>query len=92
MIKTVKNKALRKYIFDGDKSKINPKHLTRINQVVSVLHSAKSINSIALPGMNLHSLKGELENYWSVSITGNYRLTFKFENGDIFELDYIDYH
>lgn len=92
MIKTVKNKALRKYIFDWDKSKINPKHLGRINQVISVLHSAKNIKSIALPGMNLHSLKGELEDYWSVSITGNYRLTFKFENGDIFELDYIDYH
>lgn len=43
-------------------------------------------------GWNLHSLKGELKNHWSVKVNGNYRITFRFENGSVFDVDYLDYH
>ena len=44
------------------------------------------------PGSDLHKLSGEYENFWAVSVSGNWRLVFKFEDGDAFDVDYLDYH
>lgn len=60
--------------------------------MLAALDTAKTIKDMNIPGFKLHSLKGSLENIWSISVSGNWRLTFKFENGNIYLLNYEDYH
>lgn len=57
------------------------------------IDTAEAIGDLdVLPGWRLHPLKGELAGIWSLTVTGNWRLTFRFEDGDAFELDLVDYH
>lgn len=60
--------------------------------MLAALDTAKTIKDMNIPGFKLHRLKGSLENIWSISVSGNWRLTFKFENGNIYLLNYEDYH
>lgn len=60
--------------------------------MLAALDTAKIIKDMNIPGFKLHSLKGSLENIWSISVSGNWRLTFKFENVNIYLLNYEDYH
>jgi proteic killer suppression protein len=64
--------------------------------VVSVppqlLHGAEKVEDLNYPGAGLHPLKGDLKGYWSVMVTGNYRIIFRFENGNAHLVDYLDYH
>lgn len=57
-----------------------------------MLHAAKTVSDLNFPGSNLHRLKGELKEYWSITVSGNWRAIFKFDNGDVYDLDYVDYH
>jgi proteic killer suppression protein len=59
---------------------------------LAALQSAKSIGDMDIPGYRLHALKGERKHCWSITANGNWRLTFQFEAGDIFILNYEDYH
>lgn len=56
------------------------------------LDEAQSLEQLDIVGWNLHPLKGALKNHWSVKVNGNYRITFRFEHGQVFDIDYIDYH
>lgn len=76
----------------GSISKIQPKHEKRLKLILALLNSAREIRDIDFPGSCLHPLKGNLQDHWSVTVNGNWRITFKFENGDAYILDYIDYH
>lgn len=60
--------------------------------MLAALDTAQTIEDMNIPGFKLHSLKESLENIWSISVSGNWRLTFKFENGNIYLLNYEDYH
>lgn len=53
---------------------------------------AVKVDDLRLPGLHLHALTGDLHGYWSVRVSGNWRLVFRFEEGDVFELDLVDYH
>lgn len=57
-----------------------------------MLDAAKTIQFLDLPGYRLHELKGDLANTWSITVSGNWRLTFIFENGDVYILNLEDYH
>lgn len=59
---------------------------------LAAIDTATCIDDIDLPGYRLHPLKGEREGIWSVTVSGNWRITFKFNNGDAFILNYEDYH
>jgi proteic killer suppression protein len=50
------------------------------------------ISDMNYPGSDLHPLKGNLKNFFSVSVSGNWRVIFRFENGEVFDVDYLDYH
>jgi toxin HigB-1 len=56
------------------------------------LDASEIVDDMQYPGSDLHPLSGKLKDHWAVAGTGNYRLTFKFENGDAFIVDYQDYH
>jgi proteic killer suppression protein len=70
-----------------------PGQIEKLRRILSVLNTAKSLDHVrTIPGYRLHPLSGRLEGFWSVWVTGNYRVLFRFENGDAFNVDYVDYH
>lgn len=94
MIKTFKNKALKKLWFDGDSSKISPAHLERIEHVLTIIDALEEVPEDLQFHRNLrpHEHKGSSKGIWSLDISGNYRITFKFENKNAYDVDYIDPH
>jgi len=92
MIKTFKNKGLKKFFETGSVSGINPDHEDRLNRMLAYLDRAKYAEDMNLPGYRLHKLKGEMKDLWSVTVNGNWRMTYKFEKGNAYILDYQDYH
>ena len=92
MIKGFKHKGLQLYFETGKVTCIQPKHKVRLKTLLTALNTAYTIDDMDLPGGNLHPLKGELKGIWSISVNGNWRMTFKFENGDAYVVNYEDYH
>ena len=92
MIKKFKHKGLRKLFESGEASGIQPQHTTRLRQILALLETAESIGDMDLPGLNLHELKGQRKGTYAVNVSGNWRVTFKIVNGDIFDVNYEDYH
>ena len=92
MIQSIHHKGLRVFFEKGDSSKIQQTHHKRLNMILTILHGASDLNDLNYPGSNLHPLKGKLKDFWSISVSGNWRLIFKFADGDVYDLDYVDYH
>lgn len=92
MIVTFKHKGLRLFFETGKAFKIKQDHIRRLRFLLKKLDSAAVIKDMAFSGSDLHFLKGDRESFWSVSINGNWRLIFRFEKGDAYEVDYKDYH
>ncbi|MBS9783169.1 MAG: type II toxin-antitoxin system RelE/ParE family toxin [Pasteurella sp.] len=67
-------------------------HKNKLNRILTVLENATDIQEINLPSYDLHKLSGSLQEHWSVKVNGNWRVTFKFENGDAEIVNYQDYH
>ncbi len=67
-------------------------HANRLRLMLAALDTAQSAEDMNIPGYRLHALKGKLNGRWSVSVSGNWRLTYEFRDGNVFLLDYEDYH
>ncbi len=91
VIRSFRHRGLRRF-WEGDPSRTNPALRERLENVLAVLDAAGTAQDVDLPGYRLHSLKGELRGFWSVTISGNWRVTFRIENGDVFDVDLTDYH
>lgn len=76
----------------GDTSRIGPDLLDRVALALADLDEARMPSDVDLPGYRLHLLKGDLKGYWSISISGNWRVTFRLEEGDVYDVDLTDYH
>lgn len=92
MVKSFRHKGIEKFFHTKSKSGIQPHHAKRLTLQLGVLNAMLTIDEMNLPGWHLHPLHGELENHWAVSVSGNWRLTFKFEERNVYLLDYQDYH
>jgi len=92
MIKKFKHKGLSKPFEFGVDSGIQPQHVTRLRQILALLETADSIGDMDLPGLNLHELKGRRRGTYAVKVSGNWRVTFKFVDGDVLDVNYEDYH
>ena len=92
MISSIKHKGLREFYESGSTRRIQSKHAARLRLMLSALDTSQSIDDMDLPGYRLHSLKGKMKDRWSVSVSGNWRLTFEFRDGNVYLLDYEDYH
>ncbi len=92
MIYNFKHKGLKILFERGSISGIQPKHKTRLRRILALLATSSTVKDMDLSGLNLHELKGKKRGTWSVQVSGNWRVTFKFKNGDIFDVDYQDYH
>jgi len=92
MIKSFKHKGLKLFFEKGVCSGIQAKHQSKLRLQLAALHTAKCIDDMDLPGYKLHQLKGKRKNCWSISVSGNWRITFIFEDGDAYIVNYEDYH
>lgn len=92
MIRTFKHKGIKGFFETGSKAGIQSAHAKRLRLQLAKLDSAKDQNDMALPTWGLHQLRGKMAGFWSVSVSGNWRLIFKFEGGDAVLVDYLDYH
>jgi proteic killer suppression protein len=81
-----------KRLWDGDPSRISAVLRNRVENVLSVLEAAAVATDLDLPGYRLHALKGALKGLWSVTVSGNWRITYRIENGNVFDVDLTDYH
>ena len=92
-IKSFSHKGLREF-FEADSPRgIRADHAKRLRRALTALDTAATIENMkAIPGWRLHQLTGDLRGFWSISITGNWRLIFRFVAGDAFDLDLVDYH
>lgn len=92
MIVSFKHKGLEKYYFSGNSKGIQQKHKKRLRLMLGVLDTAIVVDDLDLPGFRLHKLSGQRKDIWSITVNGNWRLTFRFENGNVHILNYEDYH
>ncbi|MBX2955521.1 MAG: type II toxin-antitoxin system RelE/ParE family toxin [Cyclobacteriaceae bacterium] len=93
MVKTIVHKGLKELFEKGNSRRLPQERIKKLRQMLAVLHSATAVRDFNLPGARLHQLKEPpLRGYWSLDVTGNYRLVFRFENGDVYDLDFIDTH
>jgi len=92
MIRTFKDARLKRYFGTGKPTSIPAEMATRIQTRLNVLNRAKELRDLNLPGFGFHPLKGNRKGEYALKVTGNYRLTFRFENGDVLDLNLEDYH
>lgn len=92
MIRGFRHKGLAKFFETGSKSGIQAQHAARLRLILGRLGAATSPNDMALPGLDLHPLKGNQRSRWAVSVSGNWRITFGFVGKDADAVDYEDYH
>jgi proteic killer suppression protein len=92
VIKSFRHKGIEDFFLTESKAGIQPRHAQKLKIQLFVLNNAKSAKDMNAPGWNLHSLRGNLSGHWSVTVNGNWRLTFAFEGEDAILVDYQDYH
>ena len=92
MIRSIRHKGLRKFYDSGSKAGIQASHANKLRMQLAALDTAQNIDDMDIPGFRLHELSGSLRNRWSITVNGNWRLTFEFRDGDAYLLDYEDYH
>jgi proteic killer suppression protein len=92
MIKSFSHKGLEKFFYDGIKKGIQAKHAKRIALILDYLDAAEFIEDMNFPGLDLHPLKGKKRDYWAVKVSGNWRIVFRFDDANAYDVGYLDYH
>jgi proteic killer suppression protein len=92
MIKSFKHKGLEQFFMSGSKKGIQPGHSKKLARILDRLDASINVKDMNLPGYKLHRLSGIEKDVWSVWVNGNWRVTFFFEDGDAYVVDYRDYH
>lgn len=92
MIKSFKHKGLRLFFETGSTKGIQAKHSVKLRLQLGALDTAIEIDDLDIPGYQLHPLKGSRKGTWAISVSGNWRLTFEFTDGNVYILNYEDYH
>jgi proteic killer suppression protein len=92
MIEGIRHKGLKLLWEKDNPSKIPAAQIDKIKLILTLLDNAVDVEDTNFPGSGLHLLKGDLAGFWSVKVNGNYRIIFRFEQENAFDVDYIDYH
>jgi proteic killer suppression protein len=92
MIKTINSKPLRLFYQKDDGSKLPASQLGKIGLILGLLDAATRPEDMDFPGSALHKLSGDYKDFWSVKVNANYRIIFRFENDNAYDIDYLDYH
>lgn len=92
MIRSFRDKGLKRLFETGERRGVAPELANRLRRQLDVLNRARSTADMNLPGYHLHRLKGDRAGTWSVTVSGNWRITFRFEATDALDVDLEDYH
>lgn len=92
VIKNFKHKGLERFFYAGSKKGIQPDQAQKLADILDRLNAAAIINDMDYPGSLLHPLKGNRKGHWAVKVSGRWRVTFQFINGDAYAVNYMDYH
>ncbi|MDY7092471.1 MAG: type II toxin-antitoxin system RelE/ParE family toxin [Acidobacteriota bacterium] len=92
MIRSFRHKGLKRLYQQDDARGISSDILMKVRTVLAYLDEAHAPEDMGLPGFRLHPLKGKLQGFWSVSVSGNWRIIFRFEGGDASDVELLDYH
>lgn len=92
MIISFTSKSLKRLFEKGDASKVHPTHFKKLRRILARLNAATKLKDMNYPGSDLHQLSDNLEGHHAVKVSGNWRVTFRFDNGDILDVNYTDYH
>ena len=92
MIKSFKHKGLQKFFETGSAAGIQPAHKQKLRMRLAALDTATVLVDVDLPGFRLHPLKGKMQGLWAIDVSKNWRITFDFQDGDVYVVNYEDYH
>jgi proteic killer suppression protein len=92
VIASFKHRGLKRLYEYDDHRGVAPAHVAKIKRILARLDEATNVRDMALPGFGLHPLKGRLKGLWAVRVSGNWRIVFRFENGNAYDVDLVDYH
>jgi proteic killer suppression protein len=92
MIRSIRHKGLRRLHQDDDPRDVIAEHVVKLRDILARLDAARTVADMDLPGFRLHPLKGTLKGFWAVTVRANWRVIFRFDEGDALDVDYVDYH
>jgi proteic killer suppression protein len=92
MIVGFRHRGLRLLFEKGDRRRVLSEHVDKIERILARPDEATEPRNMDLPGFRLHLLKGSLAGYWSVSVSGNWRIIFRFDGANVCDVDLVDYH
>ena len=92
MNKSFQHRGLQALYEKGETRRLPPQHIPKLRDILATLNHSRSPADMGLPGFKLHPLKGNLRGYYAVSVSGNWRMTFRFEDGHAVDINYTDYH
>jgi len=92
MIRSFRNKGLKLLFEKADRRKVKSEYADKIERILARLEEASAVGNMDLPGFKLHPLKGDRAGFWSIAVSGNWRIVFRFEGGHASDVDLIDYH
>jgi toxin HigB-1 len=91
MIRSIRHKGLKRLYEDDDRRGVMTEHAVRLRDILARLDAAATVSDMDLPGFRLHPLKGELKGLWAVTVRANWRVIFRFAEGEALDVDYVDY-
>ena len=92
MIRSIRHRGLKRLYEDDDPRGLNREHVIKLRDILARLDAARAVTDMSLPGFDLHPLRGDLKGFWAVTVRANWRVIFRFVDGDAFAVDYVDYH
>jgi toxin HigB-1 len=92
MIKNIRHKGLKRLYEDDDPRGVTAEHAAKLRDILARLDAAHALSEMDVPGFRIHPLKGDLKGYWGVTVRANWRVIFRFVEGDALDVDYVDYH
>ena len=92
MIASFRHRGLKAFYDGRTGRRVAPEHVERLRDILAALDRSRGPEGMTLPGFRLHELKGKLKGHYAVSVSGNWRVTFRFEEGWAVDVDYVDYH
>ncbi len=92
MIESFKHKGLRQLYEDDNSRGLSADHVRELRQILAALDDAQVVEDLDLPTFRVHALKGELKGFWSITVRANWRVIFRFKDGNALDVDLVDYH
>lgn len=92
MIRNFRHRGLKRLFESGDRRRLPARDVAKIRRILAQLNVAAIPEDMDAPSYRLHRLKGDLKGFWAVTVHANWRIVFRFEDGDVCDVDYVDYH